>query len=80
MQHLLARLILLLSGHWKLAFGRIGPVRWDFAAGGWTLLAVGDRRCTAVAVLCYRRTTEGPDACGRGLGWACGFWRCCRCW
>jgi hypothetical protein len=69
MQHTLARLILLLSGHWRLAFGRIGPVRWDFASAGWTLLTIGAVVALLVAIICYRQTTEGLSPRARlGLG------------
>jgi uncharacterized membrane protein len=59
MNDLLTRLTLLLNGDWRLAGARVSDARWSFAAGGATLLAVGAAAAVVVAIVCYRRTTEG---------------------
>ncbi|HWE04839.1 MAG TPA: hypothetical protein VG326_20705 [Tepidisphaeraceae bacterium] len=66
---ILARLLLFLTGHWRLARGRIGDVRWHFSAGGLYFLAAGAVVALIVAVLCYRKTIEGLTLRARlGLG------------
>src|SRR5579862_8680590 len=69
MHQLLAKFILLLTGHWSLLRDRIGDVRWHFAAGGFYTLAVGAVVAPIVVIVCYRRTTEGLTPRARfGLG------------
>ncbi len=56
---ILARLALALSGAWRDLGARVESVEWSFAAGGRTLLVVMGLLALALAVMCYRRTTEG---------------------
>lgn len=69
MRQTLARLILLLSGQWKLLASRVGDVRWGFAAGGAMLLLVGAVVALFIVIVTYYRTTEGLTVRARlGLG------------
>ena len=69
MHQVLARFILLLTGHWGLVRDRVGDVRWHFSAGGFYLLAAGVVAALIVVIVCYSKTTEGLTPCARfGLG------------
>src|SRR5690349_15928560 len=60
MRDLLTRLVLLLDGQLRLVGARVGGgARWSFAAGGWAVLVGGAVLALVIAVVCYRRTTEG---------------------
>lgn len=73
MNHLLARLALLLDGAWDTGFARLGEVRWLFAAGGMVLLIAGVVAAGGLALVCYGRTTEGLTRRTKAALIACRF-------
>ncbi|HYG77182.1 MAG TPA: hypothetical protein VEK08_19415 [Planctomycetota bacterium] len=58
-QDIIARLSLLIEGSWDLLSARLTVTQWTFAPGGAVLICAGCAAALMLALICYRRTTEG---------------------
>ncbi|HEY8668142.1 MAG TPA: glutamine amidotransferase [Tepidisphaeraceae bacterium] len=64
-QHILAKIALLLDGEWGMLSARVGEVHWTFASAGTGIIIVAAVIGLIMAALCYYRTTEGLSARAR---------------
>jgi len=56
---IMARLALAAEGSWDLVAARLKVMQWSFAPGGGALITGGWLLALVLAMICYRRTTEG---------------------